>query len=68
MNRLDFKMTAYGDFANGSLNIETNVGGQLSREALSFKDKAVREMLIQLGWTPPGGVTAERLGKAIDAK
>lgn len=52
-NQFAFKITPHWDAANMVLTFETNVSGQLHREAVCFKDRVVREKLIELGWTPP---------------
>lgn len=78
-SKFEFKITPHWDAANAVLTFETNVSGQIYQEAVSFKDRVVREKLIQLGWTPPqsnsdpwseldrsggGGHTADEIARA----
>lgn len=51
---LDFKIVSEFDHLAETLKMETTQYGKvLYREIADFKDRKLREALIQLGWTPP---------------
>lgn len=54
--KYSFRIAPKMDFDSQTLQFTTEIDGmtkQITRESVCFKEKAVREMLIALGWTPP---------------
>jgi hypothetical protein len=57
---IDFKVVSEFDHVSETLKMETIQHGRvLYREIANFKDKKLREALIQLGWTPPPNYVAQ---------
>ena len=52
-NKIDLKVSPSYDFERHALKITTTTSGQISEKVLQLEDKAIREALIALGWTPP---------------
>lgn len=40
---------------DGTIELQTNIMGFVTTEIVRLKEKACREALINLGWTPPTG-------------
>lgn len=57
MSDTEIKFTAHA-FSNGDITLEEkwphqDLRGQMARQIIRTRDKAVRQALIALGWTPP---------------
>lgn len=47
------------NYADKVLTFETQIDGivkEVYKESIDFKEKCVRDMLIKIGWTPPGDI------------
>lgn len=48
-------------FPDGRIEQElVDLQGRIAREVMDTKDQQVRQALISLGWTPPGGTRKEK--------
>ena len=52
--KLDYSVTVHIDFASEKLEVELRRATELlSRTIIDTRERAIREALMRLGWTPP---------------
>jgi hypothetical protein len=52
---IKYTVTPFVDFSKETIALDvTSPSGQIAREVMNLKERAIREGLIALGWTPPG--------------
>lgn len=62
---IKYTVTPFVDFTKETLGLDITLpSGQIAREVMNLKERAIREGLIALGWTPPG--IADRLAESLD--
>lgn len=47
------KFTPIVDFTKGTVGVECDIAGRVSREIISVKEQAIRQGLQALGWVSP---------------
>jgi hypothetical protein len=61
---IKYTVTPFVDFSKETLGLDITLpSGQIAREVMNLKERAIREGLIALGWTPPG--IADRMAEAL---
>lgn len=56
------KVTPHWNAESETLTFDTEgICGKIYRDICSFKDRVVRQKLIELGWTPPANTTQDTL-------
>lgn len=62
---IKYTVTPFVGFTKETLGLDITLpSGQIAREVMNLKERAIREGLIALGWTPPG--IADRLAEALE--
>ena len=63
---IKYTVKPFVDFSKETLGLDITLpSGQIAREVMNLKERAIREGLIALGWAPPG--IADRLAAALEA-
>jgi hypothetical protein len=61
---IKYTVTPFVDFSKETLGLDITLpSGQIAKEVMNLKERAIREGLIALGWTPPG--IADKMAEAI---
>ena len=62
---IKYTVTPFVDFSKETLGLDITLpSGQIAREVMNLKERAIREGLIAFGWTPPE--IADRLAEALE--
>lgn len=61
---IKYTVKPFVDFNKETLGLDITLpDGQIAREVMNLKERAIREGLIALGWTPPG--IADKMAVAL---